>query len=350
MQHESDTDLYIRSLSESLMIHKEIVERIENEKEQYVEKMDREYKEERSKTQHQYQVARQALDEQLLEYQKLQMTNHRLASDLENTKQEYKRMEANYYSHVRQIKATDDDLSTVQSEMTSLFSQVNQLCMSLRSKVDREAGTAFAKERWPDKEDVIKSLLKEDEELLDSGYIGLFTEKYIVEVILDILEKPLNPGVSINDAFEQVEAWFAKRNPEWAVRLRQQASALVAKQPADEEETIENVKQQIVRDVMETLTKVHPKASENPNQEKKIANIINRAAKLSLAIKGQDVPVQVQPIEEGSATFDEEYMKPASRGKSEGTVLLVITPSFIAHDQQDDDEHGMVIPAKVLCI
>ncbi|KAI9497444.1 hypothetical protein BDB00DRAFT_734364, partial [Zychaea mexicana] len=344
---ESDQELYIRSLSESLMIHKEIVERIENEKEQYMENVERERKQERE-TQ---RVTLHALEEQRREYEKLQMAHHGLLSDMEKKKQEYKRMETNYYSHVRQIRATDDDLSTVQSEISHLFSQIGNLCMSLRSKVDREAGTAFALERWPDKEEVIKGqLLKEGEETLDTGYIGLLIEKYLIEVLLELLlRQPLHPGVSINDAYQQVEAWFAQRNPEWATRLRQQASALVAKQPDDEESMIEEAKQQIVQSILEMLGRVCPKVKDDANQEKKVANIINRAAKLNLAIKGQELPVDVLPIEEGVASFDSDCMKPASKGKAEGTVLLVIAPAFTANDPSDA-EHGFVVPAKVLCV
>ncbi|KAG2227674.1 hypothetical protein INT45_004716 [Circinella minor] len=344
---ESDQELYIRSLSESLMIHKEIVERIEYEKEQYMEMVERERKLEREAA----KATTMALEEQQREYERLQLTYQHVLNEMEKRKQEYQRMESNYYSHVRQIRATDDDLSTIQSEISHLFSQVGNLCMGLRSKADREAGTAFIMERWADKQETIRDqLLKEGEETLDTGYIGLFIEKYIVEVILDsLLRKPLQPGVSINDAYQQVEEWFFKRNPEWATRLRQQASALVAKQPEDEEESIAQAKQKIVQSVLETIGRVCPKIKGDLNQEKKVSNIIHRAAKLNLAIKGQELPVETKPIEEGVIDFDGDCMKAASKGKAEGTVLLVITPAFAATDP-NDAEHGFLVPAKVLCV
>lgn len=355
IQHESDKDLYIRSLTESLLIHKEIVERIENEKEQYVESIEQMRRKERQE----YEALQQAMEERQLEYEKLQQMYHAVLGDLEKKKQEYQRMEANYYSHVRQIRATDDDLSTIQTEISHLFSQISNLCMSLRSKADRAQGTAFVFERWPEKQEAIRThLLKsaaEEEEneelLLDPGHIGVFTEKFLVEELLrNILEAPLHVGVSVNEAFRQVEAWMAQRNAEWAARFRQQMSALVAKQPGDdEEENIEQAKQTLTQRVMEQLLRIYPKIQGDANAGRKVTNVIQRATRLSLAIKGQELPVRTLEIEEGATEFDPSTMKPASKGKPEGLVLLVITPAFTANDPTDP-EHGFLVPAKVFCV
>ncbi|KAJ8655579.1 hypothetical protein O0I10_008667 [Lichtheimia ornata] len=387
IQHESDTDLYIRSLSESLMIHKEIVERIENEKEQYIEAVEQERKQERKHAEQERQAAHQALETQRQEYDRLMQAHQNALVDLDKKRNEYARMEANYYSHMRTIRATDDDLSTVQSELSAVLSQTANLCMSLRSKADKVAGARFVLEHWPEKEALIREHMlskqqqqqqqpakkpdteddqqqedqdekkeeamkeenKEDEPMMmDVGFIGVFIEKYLVNMILSrILQQSLHPGVPINDAFQQVFEWMDKRNTEWATRLRQQMVALVARQAMDDESAIEDAKQALVKEMMESLSKVYPHV--DGNTEKKLTNIVNRATKLNLAIKGQEVLVKVREIEEGEATFDSSTMKAASKGKAEGTVTIVISPGFSASDPTDE-EHGFLVPAKVLCL
>ncbi|KAI9319476.1 hypothetical protein BX666DRAFT_1854681 [Dichotomocladium elegans] len=272
-----------------------------------------------------------------------------LAAELEKRKQEYNRMEANYYAHVRTIRATDDDLSTVQKGIGQLLGQLSNMCMSIRSKADRKAGTSYILEHWPDMETIIKEqMFKEGEDTLDVGFIGAFTERYLVEAVLGrMFATPIHPGVRINESFERVAEWFEKRNPQWATRLRQQASALVVKNPLDDEQAIEAAKQVIVDDIMQNLKRIYPAI--DVNIEKKLLAIVERASRLNLAIKGQEIPIVMQSPKEGEATFDESIMKAASKGKSEGIVTMVISPGFVAIDPSDT-EHGFMVPAKVLCL
>ncbi|ORY93439.1 hypothetical protein BCR43DRAFT_496935 [Syncephalastrum racemosum] len=345
--HESDTELYIRSLTESLQIHKEIVERIEHEKEKYIEAVEEERRKERAAA----EEGRAELASHQERHEVLQANYQALLTELEKKRQEYQKMEANYYNHVRQIRATDDDLSTIQSETSHLFSQISNTCMGLRSKVDRAAGTAFVFKQWPERADSIRSrLLSEGEENLDTGYLGLFLEKYIVEVIVNgLLRQPMAPGLPINDAYQQIEAWIRQRNGDWATRLRQQISSLVVKQPDDSQPALEAAQAELVDRIYDQIAHICPSINAEA-QRKKLANIVNRAAKLNLAIKGQELPVQiVDDIIEGETVFDESRMKAAGKGKSEGTVLLVITPSLSATDPADA-EHGFLVSAKVLCV
>lgn len=361
MENPSDADLYITSLKESLLMHKEIVERIENEKEQYIETMTEKQQKERETYERELQSMQFELEQQRLEAERLRNAYESLQIELDKKKQEYNKMEANYYSYLRQIRATDDDLSTIQVEISQLLSQISNMCMSLRSKLNRKAGTEFVLQRWPDKADAIrKELLKIEDEKeeqesetspeLETGYLGLFVEKFIVETIIQrILLEPVHPGLSVNEAFNQLQGWMGKRNPEWSARLRQQMSALVVKQLDDEADSVKNAIDQIIQDLVEQITQLCGQTQKDAGVEKKIQNVISRAAKLNLAIKGQELPVTILSIEEGVAEFNGDQMKAASKGKSEGKVFAVITPPFTASDPADP-EHGFVVPAKVLCL
>ncbi|CAO3647502.1 unnamed protein product [Cunninghamella blakesleeana] len=395
---DSDKDLIIHSLNESLHIHKEILEKIQAEKEAYVAKLDRERKQELE----QIENTKQYLEEQMDRYNRLDAAYHSLQQELTHKKEDYQRMEAKFYAQVKSIKATDDDLSTIQNEINHVSSQLNNICMGLKSKMDFESGTAYFMERYHYDKDLIEQYLlvnhsshqkdlkkennnhnhnhsdtndseeevvvKEEEDnnhrnnenemkfLLESRHITMFTEKLIMEMLIEyIYNQPLHIGVSCNEAYDKVYNWMNTYNLEWANRFRQQMSALVVNQAYhDEYETVEMAKEKLVDDILEQLSYIYPTINQNEDyrnsQQKKISNVVTRAARLNLAMKGQEIPVRYKTIDQGcKIPFDSTFMKPVSKSKPDGYVLFVISPPFIAIDPKDD-EHGFVIPGKVYCV
>ncbi|KAK4515639.1 Transmembrane nucleoporin [Mucor velutinosus] len=345
---ESDKDLIIHSLHESLHIHKEILERIQNEKEKYQSQVEQERQEEKKSLESWRQASQQVLEEQHDRCQELEQNIALLKQELEAKKEAYQKLEVNFYSYVKQIRVTDDDLSTIQPEISHLLSQLNNTCMGLKSKMDRQGGTDFVFEHWPDKVDAIKKyMMPTSDGLLDTSYITLFVEKYLINTLLiHVLDVPIHLGVSINDAFQELDDWMASRNKEWSHRLRQQVCALVVQQPADEEAQIQAAKDQLLQDIVSVLGSVYPALKQDP---KKIENLIQRASKLNLAVKGQEIKIERLPVEEGVTQFNGETMKATAKGKPNGIVFLVITPTFVARDELDN-EHGFTVPGKVFCV
>lgn len=344
---ESDKDLIIHSLHESLHIHKEILERIQNEKEKYQSQVDKERQEEKKSLENWRQASQQVLEEQHDRCQELEQNIALLKQELEAKKEAYQKLEVNFYSYVKQIRVTDDDLSTIQPEISHLLSQLNNTCMGLKSKMDRQGGTDFVFEHWPEKAESIKKYMMPSGDLLDTSYITLFVEKYLINTLLiHVLDVPIHLGVSINDAFQELDDWMASRNKEWSNRLRQQVCALVIQQPADEEAQIQAAKDQLLQEIVSVLGSVYPVLKQDP---KKIENLIQRASKLNLAVKGQEIKIERLPIEEGVTHFNGETMKATAKGKPNGIVFLAITPTFVARDELDN-EHGFTVPGKVFCV
>ncbi|KAI8140975.1 hypothetical protein BJV82DRAFT_519068 [Fennellomyces sp. T-0311] len=345
---DSDKDLVITSLTESLQIHKEILERLNNEKEAFIADMRKERSEEQAASMKEKEETLQRLQAQMDQYQQLESAYSAVVKELEAKKDEYKRMESNFYAHVRSIRPTDDDLSTIQYEITHLHNQLNNFCMGLKSKMDRSGGAAYILERWPKARE---HFLESDDEAarLEPWIITMFTEKLITETLSkEIFDQPIHTGVSINDTFKQLNAWIEERNTDWAIRLRQQVSALVVRQAGEEQSSIDTSMESVVDCMLDQLANIYPRVKEGPQQKKKMEAICARAAKLNLAMKGQDIKVFCGSIEEGVAQFDSSLMKASSKSTAEGTVMFVIAPPFIALDPKDE-EHGFVIPAKVYC-
>ncbi|KAI9278556.1 hypothetical protein BDA99DRAFT_492496 [Phascolomyces articulosus] len=373
---DSDKDLVITSLTESLQIHKEILERLNTEKEVFIADLRKERDEEQHSIQKEKEEAQSALEAQLDQYRRLETAYSSLVKELEAKKEEYKRMESSFYAHVKSIRPTDDDLSTIQYEITHLANQMNNFCMGLKSKMDRSGGSEYILERWPmtrayflqssqqpssDNSNKPKPSSEEDDNTttgtstieqprLETWIITMFTEKLVTEALTkDIFDQPIHIGVSVNETFKQLNTWIDERNTDWASRLRQQVSALVVRQAGEKEQAaIDQSLHSLVDRLLDELCHIYPRVKDGPQQRKKLEAICARAAKLNLAMKGQDIRVFCGSIEEGVALFDSTTMKPMTKCEPEGTVVFVVSPPFIALDPKDED-HGFVIPAKVYC-
>ncbi|KAI9024288.1 hypothetical protein CLU79DRAFT_746456 [Phycomyces nitens] len=354
---DADKDLVIMSLYESLHIHKKFLGsfHLQQEKE-LLARQEHEHDELHTtkdallETQKQKETADNELEEQRQKYEELEQSYQALAQEHNLQKEEFKKMEKNFYSYMRSVRATDDDLSTIQSEFTHISSQLNNMCMSLKASVDRTKATAFVFARWPDKRGIMEEhMLKDKDQGLETSFLTLLTEKYLFESLLaEILNQPVHLGISINDAFRQLSDWIRPRNPEWTLRLRQQLSALVVKQADDEQPAIVAAMSQLVDSIMSGLGQMYPSVQNDSRHRAKIETMVARAAQLNLAIKGQDIDIGSVPVADG-AVFDSTLMKAAGRGKPQGNVLLVISPLFMAHDPKDS-EHGFLIRAKVFCV
>jgi hypothetical protein len=363
-EEESDKDLVIHSLHESLHIHKEILERIQNEKETYEKQVSQERFEEKESIGKWRNLSQKVLDEQALRCQQYEQDIVDLRQELESQKEGYRKLEVDFYSYVRTIRVTDDDLSTIQPEIAHLLSQLNNTCMGLKSKMDKQGGSDFVSKMWKDKFNQIQqymiqtpppSPIQQDappiqDNLLDISYVTLFVEKYLIDALLNhVIDIPIHMGVTVNQSFQEVEQWMSNRNKEWTDRMRQQICSLVVQQPGDEEENIQRTKMELLEQIVIDLGDVYPCLKTDTNQSKKIENLIQRASKLNLAIKGQQVRIERLDIKEGVDTYDGQTMKTTVKGKPDGIVFLAITPPFVAQDDLDK-EHGFIVSGKVYCI
>ncbi|KAI8885395.1 hypothetical protein K501DRAFT_180034 [Backusella circina FSU 941] len=352
-EEESDKDLVIHSLHESLHIHKEILERIQNEKETYEKQVSQERLEEKESIGQWRDLSQKVLEEQTLRCQQYEEDISTLRQEIEAQREEYQKLEINFYSYVKTIRVTDDDMSTIQPEIAHLLSQLNNTCMGLKSKMNRQGGSDFVSKMWQDKLPLIQQYMiqtPEEDSLLDTSHITLFVEKYLVDTLLHhVIDVPIHMGVTINQPFQEIDEWMSSRNKEWANRMRQQVCSLVVQQPGDEEEHIQQEKNNLLEQIILDLADVYPCLKTDTNQRKKIENLIQRASKLNLAIKGQDIRIERLAIEEGVDCYDDQTMKTTVKGKPDGIVFLAITPPFVAQDDLDK-EHGFIVSGKVYCV
>lgn len=339
-ESESDKDLIIYSLNESLQIHKEMVERVQTEKDDIEYQYELEKAEETKEIEQEKDKVNSEQKESMEKMNKLESMYQALLNELESKKLEYHRMESRFHSYVKDIKSNDDDIYTIQSQINELFNKVSHLCKPLSTAATSTTLDYFF-ERWPD----MMGLYFETEEL-ESSTISLLTEKMLVETIMhDIFQTPIHPGITLNHAFGKIHSWVNKRNSSWAARIRQQIFAFLVKQSNEEDEAIEAQKQAMIHDVWEKLCLIYNVTVESKKQDILVqwTDIINDAFKLNVAIKCQDrPPIEIRQIREGSL-FDGSLMKTYSEGD---TVAFIVSPPFTTGDEYE----GFLIHAKVYCV
>ncbi|EIE84292.1 hypothetical protein RO3G_09002 [Rhizopus delemar RA 99-880] len=314
---ESDKDLYLFSLNESLQIHKEMVERVQGEKDDVEEECERVMAEEQAKMAKAKQVVLVKQQQHIEERMRLETIYNQLKNELELKECEFRRMEGKFQSHLKSAKATEDDLMMVQNKFNSLLNEISDFCGVLEY----------------DNDDIVSWSLSDDLET-----VNWWIEAWMMQVIIeDILDTPIQPGVEINNAFGKMYEWVKKRNVSWATRIRQQMTTFMTRQSNEVE--VKRAKDDIVNKIIERLNSVVM----NVVDKEKVKDIVERAVQLNLALKSQDAVIDKVTIEEGNV-FDANMM--ISVSGEEGGVSLVISPPFMV---KNADHRFILIPAKVYC-
>lgn len=346
-ESESDKDLIIYSLNESLQIHKEIVDRIEHEKEE----MKRQFELEKQEEQKEFEKEKIQAEEEQLESKekvnKLEAIYQALVKELEAKKLEYQRMESRFHSHIKDIRSKDSGLHSIKAQIVQLSDLVSDLCKPLSLTATSNTLECFF-QRWPD---MMEHYFENEE--LDTTTISLLTEKMLWESIMhDILQTPIHPGVFLNDSFGKIYNWVERRNTSWAARLRQQITAFLVNN--EEEESIEQHKNSIIQENLNQLYTIYNIHIEEQKKslKKKWTKIVELAIKLNIDIKCQDnPPIEVLKIEEGTL-YNENTMKSYGEGD---IISFIVSPPFVAipilsSSSSSDEDESFLIPAKVYCV
>ncbi|KAI7859848.1 hypothetical protein BDC45DRAFT_530312 [Circinella umbellata] len=276
--------------------------------------------------------------------QNLQFKLEEAKRQVQAQEQEYAQIEHKFFDHTRSIRATDDDLSTIRDAFKLLKYSIARLIMTLNKKADKQTATEKFASMWPH--------LGVTE--LEPSHVNLLAEKLVHEhLVQQIFRCPLYPGLEINDAYESVTQWLTAHNSEFPVRLRQQLAAIVAKSGKDSELYLASQaeKKKVIDLIYNDLAGVYePFIRENDanvDEEKryyaKVTDIVDKAMKLAIAMRGQEVDISTLDTKEGEEEFDEQTMIDV-KGKTSGIVRFCICPAFVG----GDGEHGFLEKGKVV--
>lgn len=291
----------------------------------------------------QKQVQSEAEQKQALQAQVEEIRRQIQAEELEQQQIEHRLFES-----TRAIRATDDDLSTIRDSFKLMKYGISRLVMTLNKKADRHTATNKFKQLWP-------QMLENQNEDLESSQINLLAEKLIHQHLVNtVFECPLYPGVEVNDAFAAVSTWLVSHDSvEFPVRLRQQLAAIIAKSSKESEVQMaakaerDRITQAIYNDLADVYSPFLKENDKGVDEEKryyaKVGDIVDKAMRLAIAMRGQDVEIVTKGAKEGEDQFNEETMVDV-KGKTSGVVRFCICPAFIG----GDGEHGFLEKGKVV--
>ncbi|KAG0263110.1 hypothetical protein DFQ27_001912 [Actinomortierella ambigua] len=239
-------------------------------------------------------------------------------------------LRSKYLNDVRQIRATDDDHSTIEQKIRILQAAILQLTKS--SSGDRAVNL---------KMEAAQALVKKKYKFGNTQpyILNMFLEKYIMDSLLeDIFQKPTYVGFELGDQFDQIHSWMTNNNfGEQAVRFRQQVCFMSAKAPIAQAHAQSEAKR-IAGEIEKKLEMLY----NNWTGQQKVLDLVTKAIDLSLTMRSQNAEIKATPIP-ADTDFDAEKMVPAHKSRDGGKVKVCVFPCFV-------DSNGVVVGrAKVFC-
>ncbi|KAL0093240.1 hypothetical protein F4703DRAFT_1730540 [Phycomyces blakesleeanus] len=264
---------------------------------------------------------------------------------------EYTQVEHSFFAHTRAIRATDDDLSTIRDSFKLLKYSITRVIMTLNKKADRATATECLVAAWPNLNVLDPNSPTKE---LESAHINLLAEKKVHEhLVQSVFRCPIYPGLSVNESFAALNEWLISHDSKFNVRLRQQLASIVAKNSKEgvifqaghaEKKKIADMIYNDIADIYAPFVRENDAAvEEDKRYSTKITDIVDKAMRLVVAIRGQDVDISTLDIEEGKQAFDEETMVDV-KGKTTGIIRFCICPVFVG----GDGEHGFLEKGKVV--
>ncbi|KAG0346053.1 hypothetical protein BG004_002566 [Podila humilis] len=239
-------------------------------------------------------------------------------------------LRSKYLNDVRQIRATDDDHSTIEQRVRVLQAAILQLTKS--SSGDR----------------AVNLNIEEAQQLVKKKYkfgnsqpyiLNMFLEKYIMDSLIEeIFHKPFYVGFSLASEFSSIHQWMNDNNfSDQAMRFRQQLCFMSAKSPVSQAFAAEEA-QRIAKMFETRLERLY----NSWTGQQKVLDLVTKAIDLSLTMRSQNAEIVAQVIP-SETEFDPEKMVPAHKSKEGGKVKVCVMPCFI-------DTNGVIVgKAKVFC-
>ncbi|KAI1300373.1 hypothetical protein EDD11_006238 [Mortierella claussenii] len=240
-------------------------------------------------------------------------------------------LRSKYLNDVRQIRATDDDHSTIEQRVRMLQAAILQLTKS--SSGDRAVNLNVEEAQL-----LVKKKYKFGN--TQPYILNMFLEKYIMDTLLDEVFNgpPFYVGFELCKEYGAIYKWMSDNNfQDQAVRFRQQLCFLSAKAPVAQAYAAQEAAR-IAKGFEVKLERLY----NNWTGHQKVLDLVTKAIELSLTMRSQNAEIVAQVIP-NETDFDPERMVPAHKSKEGGKVKVCVMPCFV-------DTNGVVVgKAKVFC-
>lgn len=269
-------------------------------------------------------------------YHDLHRKYNDVTAKLAKRDQEYDVMSKNYLEHMRHIRATDDDHSTIMERLTQLKVGIEHLVRTAQGPRSVNLNRKEAIDHFKGTGQLAAFPIPEDK--LEPFHLNLYMESIVMYTLVTcFFDRPLSCIFDFNEGFQDIYDWMSQRNDKSAVRWRQQLCQMLAQDPATKNRQAEEVDKAAAA-LSELISKVYT----GSNVTAKIRDLCNKAFELAVAMTGMESAISPVYIPLGTS-FDEENMGSSLKSNCEGKVALVIFPTF------RDRVQAFNIPPKVWC-
>ncbi|KAG0348784.1 hypothetical protein BG005_011312 [Podila minutissima] len=254
-------------------------------------------------------------------YNDLSRQYYDLQTKLIKKEQEYDTMSKNYLEHVRMIRATDDDHSTIMDRLNQLKASIEHLVRKAQGSRSVNLNKDAVIEHF--KASGLLENFPVSEEKLEPYQLNLYMESVIMSTLVShFFDKSLSCIFEYNKGFKEIYDWMHHRNNKLAVRWRQQLCVMIIQDPVTKARQEEEV-----NTASTALTELVSNVYANSNEAAKLRDICNKAFELAIAMNAMDNVISPVTVPLGS-DFDDDEMGTSLKSNPEGKVALVIFPAF----------------------
>jgi hypothetical protein len=314
--------------------------------------------------QQQLQHQRQLLQELDFQKSQLQSTNAQLTNQLEKAQEKIRQrtndmtmLQTNYQQHLRSVRSSDDDPSSIAVKLLELRRQIHELASELLPHAEPITTTEKLGTLWLNLGPAIEHLGKP----LPPKRIQLLTEKFMMDVLVQNLNINIFPGLSCNNEFLELQTWFDQHDTSsfFSTRLRQELSLVVIQQQ-NKGQVAATLKKCVDRNwhhLYRGLQKAYPTYLANKDgasadeqsvaqaYSKKLRGLVEYTVGLGSAIKGQEVCITAVDVREGKQSFDAQLMEDED-GQTSGVIAFCISPPFVV---KIANQYEPLVKGRVLC-
>jgi hypothetical protein len=272
-------------------------------------------------------------------------------------KHQLKQIQSQLYESTKPIRVTDDDFSTIISNLGKLAGKINHLPPNVKSAFTKAnhshaAVTDFFCKLFPNQSAKIQHLFLINEKL-DYALISVLVERYLTETMVRrVLQAGIHLDQAGNQAHQHIYDLFTKTNhAQWQQELRLKMAKATAEllHRKDEHITqaVTNTKHALIDEMVETLDFLYPNYQDTMRQ--RIEKLVDMAADLCLPMHGQEDIICVFDLNSSdNIKVMEAQLKRVYRHlEPEGQeIYLGIAPVFLAKSTTDIEEDDQVAPVE----
>jgi hypothetical protein len=279
---------------------------------------------------------------------------------------EIKQLQVELYDLLKQVKVTDDDLSTIQKKLAALSGKLSNFPPNSKKSFNKKEPKKpqvlkFFQECWTDDlgyapdtrkltvESVTNLFSQQDD--IDYALVSVLVEKLVMDYFVTyIFKQPIYLNFKeINTSYNTIQELFAEaEHPEWVSNLRLKCVKATLTEIDDGGEAAKRSKAsraQLCDQLLDKLSAIYDKDEIAP----RIRKLVEMAADLSFPMNSQEESIKRKFLLPGEDFFTNQVKAQYGSDKSPTVVKLGISPVFLVKNNiqledviGDDEDDGFM--------